>query len=55
MQYLITTNVQRPYLTKWFDADNHFNPDVEMVVYDLIRFVYTTDGHNWEPINIDHL
>jgi hypothetical protein len=55
MQYLITTNAAPPFLTNWFDAENHFNPDVEMVVYDLIHFVYTTDGHNWEPINIDHL
>jgi hypothetical protein len=55
MQYLITTNIQQPFLTKWFDADNHFNPDVEMVVYDLINNVYTTDGHTWLNINIDHL
>jgi hypothetical protein len=55
MQYLITTNVQPPFLTIWFDAENHFNPCVKMVVYDLINHVYTTDGHTWEPINIDHL
>lgn len=55
MHYLITTSITPPYLTQWFDADNHFNPDVNMVVYDLERCVYTTDGYNWEPIQIDHL
>lgn len=55
MQYLITCNVQKPALTNWFDAANNFNADVNMVVYDLVNGLYTTDGYSWEEITIDHL
>ena len=56
MQYLITTKeTDKPFLTNWFDAENHFNPNVQMVVYDLINLVFTTDGKTWKPIEIDHL
>ncbi len=55
MQYLITTNDAPPFLTKWFDAENHFNEDVGMVVYDLFNKQFTKDGVNWIKLEIDHL
>ena len=56
MQYLITTNeTDKPFLTDWFDAENNFNSDVQMIVYDLVNLVFTTDGKTWKPIDIDHL
>ena len=54
-RYLITTNYQEPFLTHWFDAENHFNSAVDMVVYDLINNQYTKDGINWQYIQIDNL
>lgn len=55
MRYLITTNVTAPFLTAWFDAENHFNSDVGMIVYDLANHEFTTDGKTWSAIEIDHL
>ena len=37
MKYLVTTNNSKPFFTNWFDANNHFNKEVEMVVYDLFN------------------
>ena len=56
MRYLVTTKeAYAPFLTEWFDYENHFNPDLGMVVFDLLNCKYTTDGKNWVDINIDHL
>jgi len=56
MRYLITTKeVKSPFLTDWFDPENHFNPDVEMIVYDLYNYEFTTDGKIWHKIEVDHL
>jgi hypothetical protein len=55
MKYLITTNVQPPFYTEWFDPDNHFNAEVGMIVYDLDADQYTTDGVTWKEIEWDHL
>ena len=56
MRYLITTKeVHEPFLTEWFDEENHFNAEIEMVVYDLFMDKFTTDGHTWFDIQIDHL
>ena len=55
MKYLVTTNITDPFLTNYFDAENHFNSEIEMVVYDLYLNKYTTDGKNWYEIEIDHL
>jgi hypothetical protein len=55
MRYLITTTVQPPFFTQWFEPENNFNIEVGMVVYDLYKFKYTTDGINWNYIEIDHL
>lgn len=55
MRYLITAKNSDPFLTKWFDPENHFNIDLDMVVYDLSENKYTTNGTNWIEIEIDHL
>ena len=56
MRFLITTKeAYSPFLTKWFDFEIHFNPDIEMIVYDLLKNEFTTDGETWHKINIDHL
>lgn len=54
-RYLVTTENYTPFFTDWFEAENHFNKDYGMVVYDLSERKYTTDGTNWHPIQIDHL
>lgn len=55
MRYLVTTNITNPFLTNYFDAENNFNSEIEMVVYDLYLNKYTTDGKKWYEIEIDHL
>ena len=55
MRYLITTKGNDPFFSSWFDYENHFNKDLEMVVYDLFNCVFTLDGNNWHDIEIDHL
>lgn len=54
-QYLITCDNYEPAFTEWFDAQNHFNVHLKMVVYDLRNHLYTKDGVNWKPIESDHL
>lgn len=53
MRYLITTPEREPFRTEFFDPENHFTAD--MVVYDLLKNVYTVDGTNWLIIEIDTL
>lgn len=53
MRYLVTSPGNEPFFTNWFDAENNFNEG--MTVYDLAKFVYTTDGINWTEIEEDHL
>ena len=55
MQYLITGNSFAPFFTDYYTSENCFNPDVGMIVYDLVNTVYTSDGVNWIEIEIDHL
>lgn len=55
MRYLITTKDNPPALTKLFEPENNFNPDVGMTVYDLYLNRYTTDGKTWNEIIVDHL
>lgn len=60
MKYLVTTNdpltgEKSAFYTDWFQADNHFNPDVGMVVFDLTHHLVTFDGETWQDIEIDHL
>jgi len=54
-QYLITTSIQEPFYTNYFDAENHFNSELDMVVFDLRNHTYTTNGIIWQEIKEDHL
>jgi hypothetical protein len=55
MNYLIVTNNNEPFYTNWFDPENHFIKDVEMVVFNLLTHKYTTNGKDWYDIMQDHL
>lgn len=60
MKYLVIatnpiTGEQEAFYTNWFDAENHFNPDVGMVVVDLTSHLVTFDGDTWQDVEEDHL
>ena len=55
MRYLITTNTNPPFFTAWFIAENNFNAELGMVVYDLVNQQFTRDGDTWDRIEVDHL
>lgn len=56
MRYLITTKkIKMPFLTDRFHPESHFNPDIGMIVYDLVQCKFTTNGRTWYDIAIDHL
>ena len=55
MRYLITTINNHPFFSEWYDFENHFNPEVGMIIYDLVKFKFTTDGETWTDIKFDHL
>lgn len=52
MQYLILTP-EKSFITKWYDYENFYQEG--MVVFDLINYLVTRDGKNWEEIEFDHL
>jgi hypothetical protein len=51
--YLITQPGTEPFLTKYFDPENHWQDG--MVIFNCATSEYTTDGVNWQPLNEDHL
>ncbi len=53
MKYLITVPGEEPFLTIWFDFENDFQDG--MVVYDLFKHTYSTDGINFKEIEFDRL
>ena len=57
MRYLITFTKpgNEPFLTRWFDYDNHYNPDLGMIIFDLEYELYSTNGKDWQSIPQDHL
>lgn len=56
MRYLITyAEIHTPFLTEWFQAENHWQEGVGMVVYDLQKEMFTTDGQNWRELEKDCL
>lgn len=52
MRYLITTIEETPFLTEWFMPENNFSQG--MIVYDLYKNKYMTDGKTWIDIEYDH-
>lgn len=58
MKYLVTyieNGLQKAFYTNWFDVENNFNPDVNMVVFDLINHKYMVNSLGWTNIEEDHL
>lgn len=55
MTYLIITDSHEPFYTNWFDAENNFNKDENMIVFNLLSRTYTTDGKIWHQTKEDHL
>jgi len=55
MKYLITADGVPPFITKWFEIENNWIEEINMIVYDLVNMVYMTDGISWQEIQIDHL
>lgn len=61
MKYLIIiknhpeSGERMAFYTDWFDAENHFNPDVGMIAIDLTQHLVTFDGETWQDIEQDHL
>jgi hypothetical protein len=55
MRYLVTTKHHKPFLTKCFELENHFNVLHGMIVYDLTENKFTIDGETWVDIDIHHL
>ncbi len=60
MKYLVittdlVTGERSAFYTDWFQADNHFNPDADMVVIDQTHHLVTFDGETWQDIEQDHL
>lgn len=53
MRYLITSNTE-PFYTNWFDIENNFNSEMNMIVYDLYEHLFY-DGESWKEIKEDHL
>lgn len=58
MRYLITyteNGLQKAFYTNWFDPENNFNADLNMIVFNLSANKFTTDGYLWLKIDEDHL
>lgn len=58
MRYLVTyTNEgkQEAFYTEWFDIENNFNPEVGMIVFDLVKHKYLINNLGWIDIQQDHL
>lgn len=60
MKYLVivtdpATGEKSAFYTDWFQAENHFNPEVGMVVIDQTQHLVTFDGETWQDIEDDHL
>lgn len=52
--YLITGDGIEPFTTEWFDIDNHFSYENNMIVYDLHNDQWY-DGYMWHNYERDNL
>ncbi len=53
MRYLITIPNEAPFLTNWYSFENNYIQG--MVIYDLNKLTYSTDGKRFVVIDFDHL
>jgi hypothetical protein len=54
-RYLVTTNNLDPFLTDYFTPENCFAYGIGMVVFDLYKQTYMSDGETWIELEEDHL
>lgn len=60
MQYLVIctdpqTGKRSAFLTNWYDYENNYAPEMDMVIVDCHSFKVAFDGKTWEDIEFDHL
>ena len=53
MRYLVHAKNSTPFLTDIYDQEKWC--DDIIVIYDIYKNKYTTDGQNWFDIELDHL
>jgi hypothetical protein len=57
-RYLVTyteNGLRKAFYTYYFDIENNFNPDVEMIVFDIINHKYLVNSLGWTDIEFDNL
>lgn len=54
-RYLITMDGEEPFTTEWYDYENNYRSDLNMVIYNLHNHTYSTNGIDWKSIETDHL
>lgn len=54
-RYLILCDGHPPALTHWYDYENNYNKELNMVVFDFHKGMYTKNGIEWHQIIRDHL
>lgn len=55
MRYIIILKDDKPFITKWFEKENHFNSEIISMVIDIALGMYTIDGETWIEMEVDHL
>ena len=58
MRYLvfyIENGEKKSFLTNWFDYENNFNDQLQMVVFDLKQKLFLSGPEGWKDIETDHL
>ena len=53
--YIIFKPGDAPFMTKWYQFENHWEPDTGMMVIYLPYRKYTVDGVSWHELESDHL
>jgi hypothetical protein len=57
-RYLVTYSeggITKCFYTHWFEPENNFNKDLDMVVTDLVKNRFTNNGVDWQDIEEDNL
>lgn len=54
-RYLITMDGEEPFTTEWYDFQNNYRADLNMIVYDLHNNLYSTNGIDYKELENDHL
>ena len=54
MDYLIVTKDNKPFYTRYYQYENHYNENI-LVIFDIFGFQHTYDGINWIDTILDNL